>query len=93
MQTVIPFLAPPKSQTAKILKALIEGSEVTEQRFRMNGFRTRLSELRRDYGLDIHWAWREFKTEFGEEGRCKAHFILELDKEEAIKVYEKINKA
>lgn len=92
MQQTLTFLSPPKNQTAKILKAMIDGQMVTEQSMRMNGFRTRLSELRLDYGLPIHWAWKEFRTEFGEPGKCKAHFILEVDRESAIEVYERINK-
>lgn len=64
---------------------------ITEQSVRMNGFRTRLSELRIDHGLPIHWAWKDFEGEFGEPGRCKAHFLLQCDMEKAIELYEKIN--
>jgi hypothetical protein len=92
MQQTLTFLSPPRNQTCKILLAMIQGRSVTEGDFRMNGFRTRISELRLDYGLPIHSAWKTFTTEFNEPGRCKAHFILEVDREAAIEVYEKLNK-
>jgi hypothetical protein len=92
MQTTLVFLSPPKNQTCKILKWLIEGKAITEQQASMNGFRTRISELKRKHSVPIHFAWKKFTTEFGEESQCKAHFILEVDREAAIDVYEKLNK-
>jgi hypothetical protein len=91
MQTTLTLLSPPRNQTCKILLAMIQGRMITEQDFRINGFRTRISELRLDYGLPIHFAWKEFTSEFGEPGKCKSHFILEVDREQAIEVYEKLN--
>lgn len=92
MQTVLTFLSLPKNQTCKILKALIEGRSLTEQQTGMNGFRTRISELKRDHRLPLHWAWKKFTSEFGEESQRKAHFLLDCDREAAIELYERLNK-
>jgi hypothetical protein len=92
MQTTLTFLTPPKNQTCKILKALIEGKTLTEQQVGYNGFRTRISELKRLYNVPLHWAWKKFTNEFGEESQCKAHFLLQVDHDLAIEVYERLNK-
>lgn len=90
----LPFpkeLAEPKNQTAKILKRLIEGEAITEQQTGQNGFRTRISELKRKHNAPIHFAWKKYTDSFGEESQCKAHFILECDRDQAVELYEKIN--
>lgn len=91
MLTTLTFLSPPKNQTAKILKRLIEGEAITEQTTGQNGFRTRISELKRKHNAPIHFAWKKYTDTFGEESRCKAHFILECDRELSIELYGKIN--
>lgn len=91
IQTEITFLSPPKNQTAKILKRLIEGEMITEQQTGQNGFRTRISELKRKHNAPIHFAWKKYTDTFGGESQCKAHFILECDRDKAIELYEKIN--
>lgn len=90
-QTELTFLAPPKNQKAKILKRLIEGEMITEQQTGQNGFRTRISELKRKHNAPIHFAWKKYTDTFGEESQCKAHFILPPDRDLAIELYEKIN--
>lgn len=92
MQTTLTFLSKPKNQTCKILKRLIEGESITEQQTGQNGFRTRISELKRKHNAPIHFAWKKYKDTFGEESQCKAHFILECDREACIELYEKLNK-
>lgn len=92
MQTTLTFLAEPKNLCAKLLKAMIEGKVISEQDFRMNSFRTRISDLKNEYGVPFHSAWKEFTNEFGHPGRYRVHFIIELDREDAIKIYEKVNK-
>lgn len=91
IQTEIAFLSEPKNQTAKILKRLIEGEAITEQQTGQNGFRTRISELKRKHNAPIHWAWEKYTDTFGEESVCKAHFILPPDRELCVELYEKIN--
>lgn len=92
MQTTLVFLAEPKNQACKILKRLIEGEAITEQQTGQNGFRTRISELKRKHNAPIHFAWKKYTDSFGEESQCKAHFILEVDREACIELYEKLNK-
>lgn len=91
MQTTLALLTEPKNQTCKILKRLIEGESITEQQTGQNGFRTRISELKRKHNAPIHFAWKKYKDTFGEESQCKAHFILPCDREACIELYEKIN--
>lgn len=90
-QTTLTFLPPPKNQTAKILKRLIEGEMITEQQTGQNGFRTRISELKRKHNAPIHFAWKKYTDTFDQESVCKAHFILEIDRDQAVQLYEKIN--
>lgn len=92
MQTALTFLAPPKNQTCKILRRLIEGEAITEQQTGQNGFRTRISELKRKHKAPIHFAWKKYTDAFGDESQCKAHFILPCDREVCIELYEKLNK-
>lgn len=92
MQTTLTLLAPPKNQTCKILKRLIEGEAITEQQTGQNGFRTRISELKRKHNAPIHFAWKKYTDTYGEESQCKAHFILEVDREVCIELYERLNK-
>lgn len=91
MQQTLTFLSPPKNQRAKLLKAMIEGNEVSEQAFGWNGFRTRISELINDWDVPIRNAWKPFVNEFGHPGKYKVHFILTVDKEACISIYEKVN--
>lgn len=92
MQQTLTFLSPPKNQKAVILKRLIEGEMISERDTVYNGFRTRISELRLDYGVPIRFNWKAFKNEFGHEGKFKVHYILSVDKEDCEKIYDKINK-
>jgi len=92
MQTVMTFLSPPKNQKAKLLKALIDGEMISERSVGWNGFRTRISELRLDHKVPIRFNWKPFTNEFGHEGKYKVHYILTIDQEKCIEIYEKINK-
>lgn len=92
IQTEITFLAPPKNQKAKLLKALIEGNMISERDTNWNGFRTRISELRLNHNVPIRFNWKAFTNEFGHEGKYKVHYILTVDKDMCIEIYEKVNK-
>ena len=88
-------IASPVNQRAKILKALIEIPYVSEsENFNSyNGFRMRLTEIRRELevvGVSIHFVWHEFEGEFGK-GQFKRHFLLSGDRDKACYVYSKIN--
>lgn len=92
MQTALTFLSPPKNQKAKLLRRLIMDEMISERDEKMNGFRTRISELRLDHGVPIRFNWKAFTNEFGHEGKYKVHYILTIDKELCEKIYQEINK-
>jgi hypothetical protein len=82
----------PKTQKQKILLALIESNKgISERQFSYNGFRQRLSELRRY--LNIKFTWKKFKNEFGHPGQFKIHWLTNDEKKKAISVYLKIVKS
>lgn len=93
MQLAIAFekLSPPKNQRAAVLKMLIESNGVSERMTVFNGFRTRISELKRG-GLNIRTIQETFITQFGKTSRYNIHFLMDGAKIEARELYEKINK-
>ncbi len=92
MQTSLTLLSPPKNQRAKVLKALLERSEISERDFEMNGFRTRISELILDYDVPIQHQWKTFTSEFGNPGRYRVHYLLTIDRSKCVEIYEQLNK-
>lgn len=85
-------LPAPINQTADILKALIEQPGVSEAEKKYNGFRSRISELRNTFGLNIRFVQKEFVNRFGRKSRYREHFLRNADKKEAERVYREINK-
>lgn len=85
-------LPKPKSQLAEVLYGLIVKNEISERDFHesMNGFRSRLSELR-EY-LNIRDQWKQFKSKYGHKGQHKVHYLWESEKKKAVKIYKQINK-
>lgn len=88
----IQTLPPAKNQMAAVLKLLIETKGVSERDTPFNGFRSRISELRLEFNLNIRHVKENFVTQFGKLSHYNRHFLLECDKAEAIELYEKINK-
>lgn len=84
-------ITPPKSQICAILAHLITRSGVSERELPFNGFRTRLSELRREHGLSIQVRDVEFTNQFGRDSRYHFHYLLDQDKEGAVELYKKLN--
>ena len=80
----------PKTKMAKFLKALIEKKEVSIKTFGESSMRSRISDLRLDYGLNIESRMIESTNEFGNTYRY-ATYILRTPKKESLKIYEKIN--
>ncbi len=80
----------PKTKIAKFLKALIEKKEVSIKTFREPSMRSRISDLRLDYGLNIESEMIEATNEFGNTYRY-ASYILRSKKKDALKIYNKIN--
>jgi hypothetical protein len=89
MQTTLPK---PKSQLAEVLHALITEPEITERDFYQNGFRSRLTDIR-NLGLMIRDKWKEKPNKFHRRCRFKVHYLWNIEKKRAAKLYEKINKA
>lgn len=85
-------LQPPINQTADILKGLIEQPGVSEKTFEYNGFRSRISDLRNIYKLNIRFVEKEFVNKFGHKSRYREHFLRDGDKVKAAEVYGEINK-
>ena len=84
-------LPSPKCQIACVLKMLIESDGVSERDTPFNGFRTRISELKREYGLNVKTLKQEFISQFGRKSYYNKHYLLEFDKDQAIELYNKIN--
>jgi hypothetical protein len=91
-QLPMEFLAPAKNQKAAVLKMLIEGNGISEQETPFNGFRTRISELKREHELNIRTVKVAFKTQFGRESHYNKHFLYDSDKINAVKLFNEINK-
>jgi len=84
-------LTPPTNQLAAVLAAMIEQNGVSERDTNYNGFSTRCSELRLDYGLSIQKKMIEFENAFGRKSKYSFHFLNEEDKPSAVEVYNRIN--
>ena len=81
----------PKTTTAHILYELIMYKDgVTERDFYYNGFRQRISELRRKHLVAIDSVPQEFTNKFGHKG-VFSRYILRTKKNDALKIYNKIN--
>ena len=80
----------PKTKMAKFLKALIEKKEVSIKTFGESSMRSRISDLRLDYGLNIESRMIEATNEFGNTYRY-ASYVLLTKKNDALKIYNKIN--
>jgi hypothetical protein len=93
-QLTLTFLAPPVNSRAAILKGLIEHSFISERDFNQNGFRMRLTEIRRELesvGITVHYGLQEFVNQYGNKGSFRKHYLHGIDKEKASEVYYKIN--
>jgi len=80
----------PKTKMAKFLKALIEKKEVSIKTFGESSMRSRISDLRLGYGLNIESRMIESINEFGNVYRY-AKYVLRTTQKDSLKIYEKIN--
>lgn len=85
-------VAPAKNQLAAVLKMLIENESLSERQQKYNGFRGRISDLRLKHGLDVRFKECDFTNEFGRTSTYRKHYLLVIDKEKAVELYNKINK-
>jgi hypothetical protein len=87
-------LAAPVNGRAAVLKGLIDHSFISERDFNMNGFRMRLTEIRRELaseGIEVHYGMQDFVNEFGNAGSFRKHYLHMIDKDKAKEVFNKIN--
>jgi len=87
------MLPEPKKYITKVLYGLITRSAISEQDYRINSFRSILSDLRREYGIPIRHVDVEGTNEFGKKYVYRRHFLLTISHRKAIKTYMKINNA
>lgn len=95
MQTSLLFLAPPVNSRAAILKGLIEHNFISERDFSQNGFRMRLTEIRRELAaenVEVRFGLQDFVNQYGNKGSFRKHYLHEIDKAAAVSVYNRINK-
>lgn len=85
-------LPPARNQLAAVLKALIENKNVSERDTVFNGFRSRISELRRKHELNIGYITEDFVNQFNHSSTFRRHYLLPGEKEKAIEIYNQINK-
>lgn len=82
-------LPAPTNQLQKVLLALIEYNDgVSEKDYRINGFRSRISDLRK--WLNIKHTVIPFTNEFGRSGTYRRHWIMNDEKQKAIDLYLKL---
>lgn len=85
------LLPPPKTKIAKVLFALVTGKVISEQEFRINSFRSILSDLRNDYEIPIRHVKEISQDEFGKRTWYYRYFTLSIDRKKCQRVYLKIN--
>jgi len=81
----------PNSQITDILLCLINSDKgISERGFLYNGFRARISELRKH--LLIKETIVSFKNTFGHSGAYKKHWLTNTEKKKAIRYYKSLFK-
>jgi hypothetical protein len=91
MQNNTTTLPPPKRAIAEVLLSLIMGDEVKESRYRFNGFRDAISQLKNYYKLPLRHIDVDGKNKFGRPCKYRKHFILRMHVKKAKAIYLKIN--
>lgn len=82
----------PKTNLANVLRKLIVSPGLSEREMNINSFRTRISDLRLKYDLNIRHVTKESKNQFGHKVLYRVHFLRDSDKRKALRVYKEINK-
>lgn len=84
-------LPAPTNQLQKILLSLINSDKgISEREFNLNGFRTRISDLRK--WLNIKHTEIPFTNEFGRSGTYRKHWLMNSEKEKAVQLYLQLQK-
>lgn len=92
MQLSMTMLPPPKNQKAHLLLDMISGKIIAEQDYRYNRFRGSISDLINKFNAPIRHTDVPFTNSFGHKGTYRKHYIMGIDREDAISVYERINR-
>lgn len=82
-------MQPPLNQKAHILYKMIHGYGISEQESAFNGYRSRISELKK--AIPISAERRPFVNRFGKKSGYNYHYIAPENKAAAIELYKKIN--
>lgn len=90
-QLTIDFIAPYKNQMAHLLYDMINGKMISEQDYSYNRFRGNISDLINDHNCPIRHKDVPFTNTFGRKSTYRKHYILTIDRDEAISIYQKIN--
>ena len=83
----------PTTNTQEVLYTLIELGHVSLLDFPyLAGFRTRVSELNKKYGLKLKKLNNTRCNKFGNQYTFAIHFLPKEEKEKAINIYKKLTK-
>jgi len=83
-------LTKPQNTTALVLYRLLS-SPISERDMYLNGFRARLSNLRK-LGLDISYKEMSFINQFGHSSSYRVHYLTDIQKKLGRELYKLINK-
>lgn len=82
----------PKSNTEEVLLTLITQGYTSFFDFQyMQGFRTRVSNLVLNYGLNLETTKHQKQNKFGNTYHYALHRLPETEREKAIELYNKLN--
>lgn len=84
-------LSDPRTTLAEVLHGLITRSEISERDFNLNGFRTRISDLRLKHKIPVRFAEKKRKNRHGHTSIHRVHYLWRLSVPRAMRIYEQIN--
>ncbi len=90
-QLTLNYIAPPTNQMAHLLYEMIQGKMISERMFEYNRFRGSISDLINDFSVPVHHTDVPFENTFGRKSTYRKHYILNIDRERAIEIYERVN--
>ena len=86
-------LKKPTSHITEVLYTLIKDGKASIKEFYwMSGFRTRISDLKLKYGIDLNVSIVESSSKYGNKSSYSLHSLPGESKEKAIKIYNKLIK-
>ena len=86
-------LRKPNSHISEVLYHLITKGEASIKEFYwMSGFRTRISDLKLDYGLNLSKKSAESTSKHGNKSKYFVHVLDETESKKAISIYNEFTK-